>query len=154
MRKTFIIIAILSILWTVLLSGCSRKVALNKSQATDKTETVETDKTEVKTAVKTDTNITTESDELEITPIDNSKPLTINGKTYFNARIKAVKSKVNTNIKEDKTEAKKGLKTVETKNDIKQVVKEKQTEKQDYSILYVMGVIILAIVIYLHIKLK
>jgi hypothetical protein len=38
--------------------------------------------------------------------MSNSKPLTINGKTYFNARIKAVKSKVNTNIKEDKTEDK------------------------------------------------
>jgi hypothetical protein len=153
MRKTFIIIAILSILWTVLLSGCSRKVVSNKSQSTDKTETVETDKTEVKTAVKTDTNIIAESDELEITPIDNTKPLTINGKTYFNARIKAVKSKAITNIKEDKKEAKKGLKIVETNNDIKQVVKEKQTEKQDYSAYY-FGVILLILAGLMYLKFK
>jgi hypothetical protein len=136
------------------LSGCSRKVVNTKSQATDKTEIVETDKTEVKTATKTDTKIIAESDELEITPIDNTKPLTINGKTYFNARIKAVKSKAITNIKEDKKEAKKGLKIAKVKAESKVVIDDKKTDKQDYSILYVMGVIIALIIIYLHVKFK
>jgi hypothetical protein len=48
------------------------KVVSVKSQATEQDRDSKTDKTETKTAVKTDTNITTESDELEITPIDNT----------------------------------------------------------------------------------
>ena len=154
MRKAFIIIAVLSILWTILLTGCSRKVVNTKTSEKVETETIQKAVISETIQDKSNTNIVAESNEFEYTPIDNTKPFTINGKSYFNARIKAVKSKANTNTTNDITTAKKADIEVKDKAVAIKEIKEKQTEKEDYSISYIMGVIILLIIGYLYFKFK
>lgn len=87
--------------------GCgSRKV--NKSSIEEKVKTETT--TEVKEETKTNRNEqsttkiidTSSTDEIEFIPVDNTKPMTINGKTYFNTILKHRKTKTNISIAKDK----------------------------------------------------
>jgi len=144
------------LIFIILLSGCSgtRKVEKSTVQVTDKSTEQVKQNTETKTETKTDTNILSELDEINIEPIDNTKPVTINGNTYTNARIKATKSKVNTTIQEDKKEDKKALKDAKIINDTKEVIKDKQIEREDYSGLVIMGIAVLIIIGYLYFKFK
>jgi len=101
--KILLIETALAIITFLLMTSCSaRKV--NKST----TETMETAKTEIvtldssKTTTKVDTNENysqnEEEEEITFVPVDNSKPITINGKTYFNTILKSKKKKSSTNI--------------------------------------------------------
>lgn len=77
-----------------LLIGCaSRKV--NKSEVKEEATTEQTVKEEVKTDSNTNTTIvdTSETTEIEIVPIDNTKPIEVNGKRYVNVRLKLSKRK-------------------------------------------------------------
>ena len=152
--KRSIILAVVIVLWMLFVTSCgSRKVENKTVQVEDKSTVQVVDKLDTKTETKTNINIMAESDTFEYTPIDNRRPITINGKTYLNARIKASNSKVVSNIKIDETETKKAVKTVEQKNDIKEVVKDKKTEKKDYSALYLGAtLILLAVLMYFKFK--
>jgi preprotein translocase subunit SecF len=151
MRKFFIIITAI----LLLLTSCgSRKVKNTKIENTDETKTKEVVKESAKITTKTDTKIVAEIEDLEIVPIDNTKPVTINGNTYTNARIKTVKAKVNTNVIEDKTESKNNLITTEENKDVKEVTKVKETEKTDNSGLMLIGISLAVIVVYLLAKFK
>jgi len=99
------------ILLSLLLISCgSRKV--NKSVIENKEET----KTEVavvdKTETKTNTEIatvsidTSQTSEIEITPVDNSKPINVNGKSYFNAKITLKNKKSGVVVKSNEKVAK------------------------------------------------
>jgi hypothetical protein len=96
---SFIIIACV---FTLIMTSCSsRKVA--------KSETKETEKTEIKTEEKSETKLTdntkivdtSTTDEIEILPVDNTLPFTINGKEYKNVKIRHKKSKNNITINKD-----------------------------------------------------
>jgi len=117
-RNNIILIAlILGLLGAIFLTSCgSRKV--------QKSETKETEKTEVKTEEKTETKLTdntkivdtSTTDEIEIIPVDNTLPFTINGKEYKNVKIKRSKKKnnitINKDVKVQHNEEKSGLMTV------------------------------------------
>ena len=110
------------ILILLLLVSCgSRKVQIEKQNEKTKTET----KTEIKIVDRTKLIDTTVIDELEIVPIDTLKPIVINGKSYFNAKIKHVKTKKHISIDKDiKSEVK------QVKSESKKVVrKHKEVEK-------------------------
>jgi hypothetical protein len=101
-NNIILIALILALLGAIFLTSCgSRKV--------QKSETKETDKTEVKTEEKTETKLTdntkivdtSTSDEIEIIPVDNTLPFTINGKEYKNVKIRHKKSKKNISINKD-----------------------------------------------------
>ena len=86
------------ILILLLLVSCgSRKVIIDKQEEKTKTEI----KTEIKIVDRTKLIDTTVIDELEIVPIDTLKPIVIDGKTYFNAKIKHVKTKKHISIQND-----------------------------------------------------
>ena len=101
--NNFLLIAIvIGLITAIVLTSCgSRKV--------QKSETKETEKTEVKTEEKTETKLTdntkiidtSTTDEIEIIPIDNTLPITVNGKKYTNSRIKWKKVKNNISIAKD-----------------------------------------------------
>ena len=101
--NNFILIAIIvGLITAIVLTSCgSRKV--------QKSETKETEKTEIKTEEKTETKLTdntkivdtSTTDEIEIVPVDNSLPFTINGKEYKNVKIRHKKSKNNITINKD-----------------------------------------------------
>mgnify|MGYP001156601425 CR=1 FL=1 len=112
-----------------LLIGCaSRKV--NKSEVKEEVKTEQTVKEEVKTDSNTNTTIldTSETTEIEIVPIDNTKPIEYNGHKVINGTLKLSKKK--NAITTDKVEkvaqnVKKDGKT--TSNKVVEV-KQKQTE--------------------------
>ncbi len=88
----------LTILTALLLISCgTRKTAksLTKSESETKTEIEVVDKTVTETKEETNTKIidTSNSSEITIEPVDNSKPININGKTYSNAKITVKKHK-------------------------------------------------------------
>lgn len=133
-----------------LLMGCSsRKV--NKSEVKEEVETEQTVKEEVKTDSNTNTTIvdTSETTEIEIVPIDNSKPIEVNGKRYVNARLKLSKRKnaitTNSNEKVSQIEKKEG----KTKSNKVVEVKQKQTEaKRPFSWWWLILVVGVAYIIY------
>jgi preprotein translocase subunit SecF len=142
----FIFLAIL-----LAMTSCSaRKTA--KSQTKE-----ETKQTEVVTEVVTQTTNentkivdSSEIDEIEVTPIDSTKEMVIDGKKYFNAKIKKVKRK--NNIVVDK------IKIVDynAQKDVNKVVEQtkktnvKQTEKE--AVIKWWWWIILIIILYLFFR--
>jgi hypothetical protein len=101
-NNLILVAIILALFFAIVLTSCgSRKV--------QKSETKETEKTEIKTEEKTETKLTdntkivdtSTSDEIEIIPIDNTLPITVNGKKYTNSRIKWKKTKNNITINKD-----------------------------------------------------
>ena len=111
-RKLLITLLALSLI--ALLSSCgTRKVQKSNVKEEVKTEQAVIEKKDIETKTETKTVINDQSNEMEITPIDTSKVLIINGKTFKNAKVKIVNRKVNTTIAEKATV--KDLSTRETK---------------------------------------
>lgn len=119
---------VIGLISAIVLTSCgSRKV--------QKSETKETEKTEIKTEEKTETKLTdntkiidtSTTDEIEIIPLDNTLPITVNGKKYTNSRIKWKKVKNNIRVVKDvkvqHNAEKSGLKTVKSDKviEIKQI---------------------------------
>ena len=101
-NNILLIALILALLGAIFLTSCgSRKV--------QKSETKETEKTEIKTEEKTETKITDNTkiidtsltDEIEIIPVDNTLPITVNGKEYKNVKLRHKKKKNNISINKD-----------------------------------------------------
>lgn len=119
-----------------LLIGCaSRKV--NKSEVKEEAKTEQTVKEETTTNTEANTKIidTSETTEIDIVPIDITKPIEVNGKKYVNARLKLLKKK--NAITTDKVEkvsqiAKKDGKKTEQSN---KQSKGKETTKPDAPIV-------------------
>ena len=117
-ENNLILVAIvIALFFAIVLTSCgSRKV--------QKSETKETEKTEIKTEEKKETKLTdntkivdtSTTDEIEIVPVDNTLPFTINGKEYKNVKIRHKKKKNNISIVKDvkvqHNEEKKALMTV------------------------------------------
>lgn len=136
---------ILSLIFTIFGTSCaSRKV--NKSEVKEEIKTEQTVKEETTTNTNTNTTIvdTSETTEIEIVPIDITKPIEVNGKRYVNARLKLSKKKnaITTNSKEKVSQIAK--KEVKAKSNKVVEVKQKQTEaKRPFSwwwIILVVGV--------------
>jgi len=136
------------------LNGCSRKVVNNKS--VEKVETETTQKAVITETIqdKSNTNIVVDSEGFSAEPIIDSIPMIVNGKSYFNARIKTVKSKANTNTLKDITTAKNAVIEAKVKENITKETKLKETKKEDYSILYLMGIALVLIAGYLYFEFK
>jgi len=93
---------VLGLLGAIFLTSCgSRKV--NKSEIKQQEQKTEKITLETETMVTDNTKIVDTSicDEIEIVPIDNTLPFTINGKEYKNAKIRHKKSKNNISINKD-----------------------------------------------------
>jgi len=125
-NKTLIGSAILVIIFFLLCSCGSRKVERSKTETKETQTTESTFKDSSKTVTKLDSNTKivdiSQSDELVIEPIDNTKEMVVNGKTYFNTVLKRSKSK--NNITTDKTTN--VAKTIQ--NDVKTDTKENKSK--------------------------
>ena len=113
-----------------LLIGCaSRKV--NKSEVKEEAKTEQTVKEETTTNTDTNTTIvdTSETTEIEIVPIDNSKPIEYNGHKVINGTLKLSKKKnaitTNSNEKVSQIAKKEGKKTEQRnkKSNLKETTK-------------------------------
>ena len=123
---------ILALITVIFLTSCgSRKV--------QKSETKENEKTEIKTEAKTETKLTdntkiidtSTTDEIEIIPIDNTLPFTVNGKEYKNVKINRKKSKNNISVSKDVKVQHNAQKTDVVTVKSNRIIEVKQTERKE-----------------------
>jgi len=82
------------ILLSLLLISCgARKVNVDKAEVISKTDSTSVTKKEEVTTQDNHINITEDIDELEVTPIDTSKCIEVDGKKYHNAKLRYKKTK-------------------------------------------------------------
>lgn len=148
---------ILIILAFLFVSCGARKV--NKTEVIEnKTEvenTIQKDSTKEET--KTEIKYDVENCEIEVTPIDSTREFVVEGKKYFNARIKIKKKKDNTlYVKEDKalkTSLKQTNKAIkESKKENIKLVDKKEASNWQFKIAF--WLLILLILIRLYVKFK
>lgn len=84
---------ILLVLVLLLASCAARKVNVDKVDAVIKTDSTSVTKQEVVTNQDNHVSITTNTDELEIVPIDTSKCIEVDGKKYHNVKLRYIKTK-------------------------------------------------------------
>ena len=146
------------ILASTLLIACgARKV--NKVDKVEEKVTVEvvTQKDSTNEVVKTEIKFDIDTHEIEIIPIDSTKEFVVEGKKYFNARIKIKKKKDNTIYSKDSIVSKisqKQSKTVtkETKKEKVKTVDKKEAKTFWFWLSF--WIILLLLIIWLYQKFK
>ena len=133
----------------VLLSCGSRKVAINTQDKEVETKIVEnivtTDSSNVEVKFNYELNIFT------VEAKDNLKPFTYNNKTYFNVVLRHENKKDNSLYKKDIKVVKNEAKVSNIKS--KEVIKQKNTEKDNYNVkYYILFLIIILLIIYYILK--
>ena len=131
-NNILLIAIVLALITAIFLTSCgSRRVS--KSETKEQEQKTEKITLETETRVTDNTKIidTSTNDEIEIVPVDNTLPFTINGKEYKNAKIRHKKSKNNITINKDvkiQHKAKKEGIVMVKRN---KVIEVKQTERKD-----------------------
>lgn len=139
---------ILILLSTLLCSCGARKV--NKQEKVEEKTTVEVvvQKDSVIETTNTDVKYDVETNEIEVTPIDSTKEFTVEGKKYFNARIKIKKKKDNTIYSEDNKVSKTSLK--QSKTLVKELKKDKvKAVDKKASYVWVYWLLFLLLILYI-----
>jgi preprotein translocase subunit SecF len=148
---------ILFILISILFISCgSRKVSKTNLEQKKDSVSVVSEKTEIKTNENTEINnnskIDKTEDEIIIEPIDNTKEIVVNGKTYKNVKIRHKKTKDNSLHTNQKKVSKNALKQEikHSKQDVStsKVLKEKKIDKKESLVKY-FYLFILLILLYL-----
>jgi hypothetical protein len=143
------------LLVALVLGACgTRKVETGKTKEISKIETadVQERKVEIETNIKTIT--IAENDEIEITPIDNARPVIINGKRYENALIRYKKNKANVDHQESKKESIQESKQIKIINTNDKVIEAKATEKKNYVDFYIAAVIVVLVLVFGFFRMK
>ena len=146
------------ILASTLLIACgARKV--NKEDKIEEKATVEvvTQKDSVSEVAKTEIKFDIDTHEIEIIPIDSTKEFVVEGKKYFNARIKIKKKKDNTIYSKDSIVSKTSQKqsktvTKETKKEKVKTVDKKEAKTFWFWLSF--WIILLLLIIWLYQKFK
>jgi ATP-dependent Zn protease len=134
----------------IILASCgSRKVAINKQEKEVETKIVENkvtiDSSNVEVKFDYELNIFT------VEAKDNLKPFTYNNKTYFNVVLRHENKKDNTLYKKDIRVVKNESKVSNIKS--KEIIKQKNTEKDNYNVkYYILFLIIILLIIYYILK--
>lgn len=109
---------------SLLVFSCStKKVAISKSLVETKVDSVVIEKKDSLAVQQNAISIKEDIDEIEVVPIDNTKPIVIGGKEYFNAAVK---------IKKTKREVLDTTKTTVAVSDYKQTEVSKEESKETY----------------------
>jgi len=139
------------ILLAILFIGCgSRKAAVVKNDTVVKIDSISTIKKEEVVVTQNNVFVNTDTDEMEITPIDSTKPFIVGEKKYYNAKIRYKKTKVvlvdTTKVLESKKESQE-VKLIKNK---KENVFKKDVDKKESRTVYwwLLLVIILAILFF------
>ena len=79
---------------SLLVFSCStKKIAVSKSEVETSTDSVVVEKKDSVAVQQNAISIKEDIDEIEVVPIDNTMPIVIGGKEYFNAAVKIKKTK-------------------------------------------------------------
>lgn len=135
------------ILIVLVLSSCAaRKVNVDKVDTVVKTDSTSVTKQEVVTTQDNHVSIVTNTDELEIVPIDTAKAIEVDGKVYKNVKLRYKKTK---KVLVDTTKIKVAEKTsikVEVKKDAKVKTFKKDIDKKTNYTIYFWWLLILLII--------
>ena len=135
-----------------LISCAARKVDVSKSNIVNKIDSTSVIKEETTINKSNYVNITTDTDELEIVPIDSTKPIIINDKAYFNAVLRYKKTKV-VLVDTSKTKvSKNALKSVTVKKTEKSKTFIKKIDKKSNYFWWIIIIIATALGIYTYKK--
>jgi magnesium-transporting ATPase (P-type) len=127
-------------------------VDVSKSNIVNKIDSTSVIKEETTINKSNYVNITTDTDELEIIPIDSTKPIIINDKVYFNAVLRYKKTKV-VLVDTSKTKvSKNALKSVTVKKTEKSKTFIKKINKKSNYIWWIIIIIATALGIYTYKK--
>lgn len=107
----------------ILFSCSAKKVAISKSVVETRTDSVVVEKKDSIAFKQNAISIKEYIDEIEIVPIDTTKPIVIGGKEYFNAAVK---------IKKTKFEIVDSTKIAVAVSDYKQTELSKEEDKETY----------------------
>lgn len=145
--------SILILLFLTLFSCASRKVdtKIDKRDSTAVSVSNEVEKTKTDSQTQTVVIDSTHTEEVEITPIDSTKPLIVNGRTYFNAKLRYKKQR--NNIRTSRIEKVAEIKEnhVKKRNEVRVVTKQKQ--KNTEAVRFPWWLIILgAVLVYLLLR--
>ena len=148
---------ILILLSTLFFACGARKV--NKEDKIEEKATVKvvTQKDSVSEVAKTEIKFDIDTHEIEIIPIDSTKEFVVEGKKYFNARIKIKKKKDNTIYSKDSIVSKTSRKqsktvTKETKKEKVKTVDKKEAKTFWFWLSF--WIILLLLIIWLYQKFK
>lgn len=134
---------------SILLIGCaSRKVNVDKVDTVIKTDSTSVTKQETITTQDNHVSIVTDTDEVEIVPIDTTKYIEVDGKKYHNVKIRYKKTKKvlvdTTKIKVSKNDSQ-VVKTIKNKKE--NTFKKDVDKKESYTIYFWWLLILLLILL-------
>lgn len=136
------------ILCFLILSSCAaRKVTTDKTDTVVKTDSTSIEKKETVSTKDNYVNVTTNTDELEIIPIDTSKCIEIDGKKYRNVKLKYKKTK---KVLIDTTKIKvseKALIEVNVKKDTSVKTFKKEIDKKTNYSIYLWWLLVLLLIV-------
>lgn len=126
------------ILLSFLLFSCaSRKVAVTKTQVETHIDSTAVEKKDSVSVQQNAISIKEDIDEIEIVPIDTTKPIIIGDKKYFNATVRLKKTRKHVVDTSKVTVSKSIENTILVKKDIKAKGFEKKTEKKANFLFYI-----------------
>jgi hypothetical protein len=135
-----------------LLASCgARKVDVQKTDTVVKIDSTSTIKKDEVVVTQNNISINTDTDEMEITPIDSTKPVVIGEKKYFNAKIRYKKTKVKLIDTTKKSEVKKEVQEVKViKNKKEKVFKKDVDKKESLTVFWWWLLIILLVILFFY----
>lgn len=140
-----------SILFLLLVSCGARKVDIVKNDTKITIDSSSVVKKEEVVTTQNNVIVNTDTDEMEITPIDSTKPVIIGEKKYFNAKIRYKKTKASIVDTTKKEEVKKEVQEVKVVKDKKEKVFNKKIDKKEsYSSYWGWLLIILLIILFFY----
>ncbi len=128
-----------------LFSCASRKVAINKNQVETHIDSSSVEKRDSVSVVQNAISFKEDIHEMEITPIDTTKPLVIDGKQYFNATIRIKKTRRHVEDTSKATVSKSSVKQNTLKKSVKEKTYNKTVDKKANYFIYLWLLIIPAI---------
>jgi hypothetical protein len=131
----------------MLVSCGARKVDIDKKDITTKADSTSVVKKDETTVTNNNIVVDTNVDEVEVTPIDTTKPVIIGDKKYYNAKIRYKKTKtkvIDTTKSVSKIKETNDVRVVKNKRE--KVLDKKVDKKFDYSIFF--WLIIFLIILY------
>ena len=132
-----------------LLASCgARKVDIAKNDTKITIDSSSVVKKEEIVAIKNNIVVNTDTDEVEVVPVDSVKPMIVNGKTYFNAKIKYKKTKASRiDLSDKKVVKKEDMKVIKT-NKTKKLLFKKNIDRKESYFSYLWIIILLLLLFY------
>lgn len=141
------------ILFLLITSCASRKVAIVKEETKTKTDSIAITKTDSTSIINKNVYFTENTSELEIKPLNDSLPIVIDGTSYFNVVLKYKKQNKVIVDTSSKKVSKNVLKKVSKSKQETKNIKEKTIDKKANYFVY-LWLLLIPVGMYIYRKLK